>query len=179
MTTPGVPDLYQGTEWWDFSLVDPDNRQPVDFPARAAALADADAADALLHRWRDGRLKQQLIARTLRLRQRLPALFARGRYEPVAFEGAQAERAIGFVRADRQSMLLVVVPRCCASLVDADVPRVLPERWQDTRVRLPAAMTRSRWADALQKRSLQGDALRLSGLLDAWPVALLAADTQA
>ena len=58
LTSPGVPDLYQGTERWDFSLVDPDNRRPVDYPARVAALQDAAPPAALMPHWRDGRVKQ-------------------------------------------------------------------------------------------------------------------------
>ncbi len=179
MTTPGVPDLYQGTDWWDFSLVDPDNRQPVDWTARAAALARSDDAASLMQRWRDGRIKQQLIARTLRLRQRLPNLFARGRYEPLAFEGEHADRVVGFVRADATSTLLVIVPRCCAALVQADAPRVTPERWGDTRVRLPTAMARRDWIDALHEQPIAGEVFRLADLLQTWPVALLTAGRQA
>ncbi len=68
ITSPGVPDLYQGTEYWDFSLVDPDNRRPVDFAARQASLAAGDSPAALLPHWKDGRVKQAVIARALRFR---------------------------------------------------------------------------------------------------------------
>ena len=71
LTAPGVPDLYQGTEFWDFSLVDPDNRRPVDFAPRASTLGDGDL-DALAGTWRDGRIKQALIARVLALRAARP-----------------------------------------------------------------------------------------------------------
>ena len=81
--SPGVPDLYQGTEFWDFSLVDPDNRRPVDFPARAVALSAGEAAaDALAH-WRDGRVKQAVIGRALAFRRRAPGSFPRA---PMALE---------------------------------------------------------------------------------------------
>ena len=63
LTSPGVPDLYQGTEYWDFSLVDPDNRRPVDFAARQASLAAGMAPETLLQDWRDGRVKQAVLAR--------------------------------------------------------------------------------------------------------------------
>src|SRR5262249_12271387 len=75
LTVPGVPDLYQGTEFWDFSLVDPENRRPVDFAERAAALEDGDL-QAKYRRWRDGHIKQAVIARTLRLRAGNTGLFA-------------------------------------------------------------------------------------------------------
>src|SRR6202035_595973 len=88
LTVPGVPDLYQGTEFWDLSLVDPDNRRPVDYDAREAALAKLDEATNepativtdVLATWHDGRIKQLLIARLLRLRADFPDLFAAGAY---------------------------------------------------------------------------------------------------
>ena len=97
LTVPGVPDIYQGTEFWDFSLVDPDNRRPVDFAARAAGLDAAPLADLAAH-WRDGRIKQAVIARTLALRRERPALFADGSYEPIAVRGEHADRVIAFAR---------------------------------------------------------------------------------
>jgi malto-oligosyltrehalose synthase len=109
-TVPGVPDLYQGAEFWDFSLVDPDNRRAVDFAARAAALGDGDLA-ALAAQWRYGRIKQALIARLLALRRRTPELFAEGSYEPVLVEGAAAASMIAFVRRHGEHWLLVAAPR--------------------------------------------------------------------
>src|SRR3546814_9412860 len=76
LTTPGVPDTYQGCEFWDFSLVDPDNRRPVDFVARHSALSATTDDDELLRDWRNGRIKQRLIARLLGLRAEFPEIFA-------------------------------------------------------------------------------------------------------
>jgi (1->4)-alpha-D-glucan 1-alpha-D-glucosylmutase len=173
MTTPGVPDLYQGTELWDQSLVDPDNRRPVDFDARVSALGTSDRVAVLLPQWRDGRIKQQLIVRTLALRQRMPNVFARGRYEPVAVQGEHADRIVAFLRSDRQGSVLVVAPRCSAPLVDANQPRVAAERWGDTTL----AMKRSAsWRDAFDERDLlAGTKLPLSQLLAQWPVGLFVA----
>ena len=95
LTSPGVPDLYQGTEYWDFSLVDPDNRRPVDFAARAASLAEDADPVALLAQWRDGRVKQAVIARALRLRKAAPGLFTHGTYVPLKIEGAGAGSRAG------------------------------------------------------------------------------------
>ncbi|MBF3307258.1 malto-oligosyltrehalose synthase, partial [Pseudomonas aeruginosa] len=78
LTCPGIPDLYQGREDWDFSLVDPDNRRPVDFARHAAALAAPTPFPELLEHWRDGRIKQTLIARVLGLRRMQPGLFRDG-----------------------------------------------------------------------------------------------------
>jgi len=103
MTAPGIPDLYQGSEYWDFSLVDPDNRRPVDFPAREASLAaslasDAPAPDSLMPAWRDGRVKQAVIARVLALRARAPELFTAG----AAAGGGPARRARARLRPHRR-----------------------------------------------------------------------------
>src|SRR5581483_2257215 len=150
MTTPGVPDLYQGTEFWDLSLVDPDNRRRVDFDARIAALQGDAQIESMLAGWRDGRIKQQLIARTLKLRAQLPQLFARGGYEPITATGTHADRIVAFLRRDRDARVLVVVPRCCAPLVEQDRPRVTPERWADTRLPMKGNVA---WRDALDDRA--------------------------
>ena len=89
-TLPGVPDIYQGTEIWDLSLVDPDNRRPVDYAARAAALEDGADPAALLRSWRDGRIKQQVLARLLADRAAAPRLYAEGGYEPLAAQASAA-----------------------------------------------------------------------------------------
>ena len=95
MTVPGMPDFFQGSDFWDFSLVDPDNRRPVDYDMRRAALADhADWAD-LLQTWRDGRIKQAVIRKILGLRRQVPDLFARGDYTPLEVTGGLEERVVG------------------------------------------------------------------------------------
>ena len=97
---PGVPDFYQGTETWDLSLVDPDNRRPVDFASRAAALAanaDADWPDLASH-WTDGQIKLALTHRLLSLRNEMPALFRDGAYEPVEVAGPDRDHILAFRR---------------------------------------------------------------------------------
>ncbi len=132
MTAPGVPDLYQGAELWDLSLVDPDNRRPVDWPRRLAGPPAGPLVELAAH-WRDGRIKQALIARALRLRQRLSPLFEDGDYRPVALEGPLADAMIAFVRRRPESWALVVAPRLALSLPLAphDV-RLVPDGWRDT-----------------------------------------------
>ncbi|WP_339411346.1 malto-oligosyltrehalose synthase [Pseudomonas sp. EA_35y_Pfl2_R5] len=138
LTTPGVPDLYQGCEYWDFSLVDPDNRRPVDFAARMHTLDDAQPLSVLLEHWRDGRIKQWLIQRLLRLRQNRPALFSRGDYRPVAVQGEHIERVLAFIRSHGQEHMLVVVPRLSAGLLDnSPIPLIPAQRWGDTHLLLP------------------------------------------
>lgn len=140
MTSPGVPDLYQGAEFWDFSLVDPDNRQPVDFIARSAALAKTDQSSPndLLTQWQDGRVKQWLIRRTLGLRQLHPALLAQGDYQPLAVEGERAEHLIAFVREHEGNYLLVIAPRLTVPLLgDSELPMIPAAAWGDTSLLLP------------------------------------------
>jgi len=108
----GVPDIYQGTEWWDFSLVDPDNRAPVDFVARAAAL-DGDAEG---DGWRRGEVKQQLLRDLLAVRQRLPELFLRGRYLRPRLAGPLARRLVVQMLAAGDRAVLLAVPRLTAGL---------------------------------------------------------------
>ncbi len=139
LTTPGVPDLYQGTERWDFSLVDPDNRRPVPFERLAADLAtyrDTPLPE-LLTAWRNGRVKQTLIARINALRTARPALFADGDYQPVEASGVHAGRVLAFRRSHETGALAVVVPVLAARLLgDAAAPLIAPEAWGDTAVAL-------------------------------------------
>ncbi|GGL25033.1 malto-oligosyltrehalose synthase [Pseudomonas brenneri] len=149
ITVPGVPDLYQGDEFWDLSLVDPDNRRAVDFSARQRALAAEP--QALLERWRDGHLKQALIAQVLNLRKAHPLLFARGRYEPLEVLGRHAQRVVAFSREYQGQWLLVVVPRCAHALLENSAqPRVDAQVWGDTRVTLPFDATLQNWKGLLQ-----------------------------
>ncbi|NUU38512.1 malto-oligosyltrehalose synthase [Pseudomonas sp. C2B4] len=140
MTVPGVPDLYQGNDFWDFSLVDPDNRRPVDYASRQQALQQKADVPDLLANWRDGRIKQTLIAGTLNLRARHSELFRRGTYQPLEVLGSQAHRVLGFVREHEGKRAIVIVPIRCASLLENSAePRVNAPQWGDTRVRLPFA----------------------------------------
>ena len=123
LTAPGVPDIYQGTELWDLSLVDPDNRRPVDFAQRRALLAelpepDADApGDPPDWRHPDGRAKLYLIRQALRLRAAAPALFAAGDYQPLPVHGPLADHLIAFARVGDGLVLVAVAPRLLAPLV--------------------------------------------------------------
>ncbi|MGH7043963.1 MAG: malto-oligosyltrehalose synthase, partial [Acetobacteraceae bacterium] len=176
LTAPGVPDLYQGTEFWDFSLVDPDNRGPVDFSACAAALEPDVAPGALLAQWHDGRVKQALIARLLGLRARLPELFAHGEYAPLRLAGAHASRALAFARAEQGTAAVVVVSRLAARLPGLDrAPLVAPAAWDDTAVLLPPRLRGRTVVDALGAAPMapSGPRLRLAALLTDLPVAVL------
>lgn len=116
---PGVPDFYQGTEFWDFSLVDPDNRRPVDFDARAAALeslGDHPDWETLTANWRDGRVKLAWTHHLLRLRREHAGLFADGDYRPLAVSGPHRDHVIAFARTRGTEAMIVVVGKVFAPL---------------------------------------------------------------
>jgi malto-oligosyltrehalose synthase len=165
LTMPGVPDLYQGTEFWDFSLVDPDNRCPVDFAARSSAVAEDADLPALLAEWRDGRIKQALIARLLRFRQKHARLFAEGSYEPLAVSGAKAAHLIAFARRLDGEAVIVAVPRLTAGLGAAT-----GAVWQGTEIEMAGAGAE----DLLRPRTIQIDGkVSATALLDDFPLAAL------
>jgi (1->4)-alpha-D-glucan 1-alpha-D-glucosylmutase len=160
LTCPGVPDLYQGSEVWNLTLVDPDNRRPVNYKPRASLLAEIRTAEVsdVLARADEGAPKLWLISRLLDHRRVDPGLFGSTSYSPLATVGAKARHAVGFVR-DR---LLVVVPRLVAGL-GGD--------WADTTVDLPAGD----WRSLLTGEELQGGpGIQVAELMRQFPVAVLA-----
>lgn len=159
LTIPGVPDFFQGSEFWDQSLVDPDNRRPVDFASRIAALQH-DAAPAS---WRTGHVKQTLIHRVLIARRAMPMLFARGDYRPLAVEGPMAAHAVAFARTYGEQTAITIVPRLVLRMLrDDDSITVPAEAWGDTLISLPDDLA-PRW----------GATLRVADTLRDMPVALL------
>jgi len=166
LCVPGVPDLYQGTEGWDLSLVDPDNRRAVDYAQRQRWLDDRRDWPALLHDWADGAVKAQLIARLLRLRAEHPALFAGGSYQPLSGGG---ERVLAFARGDGERQLLVAVTRMAADTGAATLA-VPAKTWGQAA--LPCAP--GRWRDVLEQRDIEhrGRRVALSTLLARSPVAV-------
>ena len=160
LTCPGIPDLYQGTEVWNLSLVDPDNRRPVDYERLAALLAEIRNAgpDDVLARADEGAPKLWLIARLLEHRRVDPELFGSSTYVPLLTAGAKSNHAVGFAR-DR---LLVVVPRLVAGL-GGD--------WADTTIDLPAGGWRSLITGEEQPG---GPGIQVGELMRQFPVAVLA-----
>jgi (1->4)-alpha-D-glucan 1-alpha-D-glucosylmutase len=112
-TMPGVPDFYQGTEFWDLSMVDPDNRRPVDFPARAALLSGLRAPDweALTQNWADGRIKLAWTAQLLKLRTELADVFTSGDYRPLEVSGTHRDHIIAFARRRGKDAAVIAVAR--------------------------------------------------------------------
>jgi (1->4)-alpha-D-glucan 1-alpha-D-glucosylmutase len=134
ITSPGVPDFYQGTEIWDWSLVDPDNRRPVDFAVRKQmleSLEPAPSAEELVESWRDGRIKLHVIRKLLALRRERPELFDSGDYHPVHVEGARRKNTVAFLRRQGDHAMLVVVPRfhLHASAEPAELLDINPTGW--------------------------------------------------
>jgi (1->4)-alpha-D-glucan 1-alpha-D-glucosylmutase len=159
LTAPGVPDVYQGTELWDHSLVDPDNRRPVDFALRRRLLSEVRdmSAQEAWRRIEEGVPKLWLTERALRLRKERPAAFgAEGRYRPLAVTGAHSSRVVAFARGGD---VVTVVPRLTARL----------SSWSDTALSLPEGA----WRSALTGERCARSAT-LADLFDAFPVALLA-----
>jgi malto-oligosyltrehalose synthase len=137
LTVPGVPDIYQGSDRWDFSLVDPDNRSLVDYAPRQAAVAPKSMA-ALMDDWRSGIVKQAIIERVLALRRAQPQLFDRGCYEPLVVEGALSAHVVAFLRRHDDEAVLVIVPRLTKRLLATSDALLLDANlWRDTAIRLP------------------------------------------
>ncbi|OKO85834.1 malto-oligosyltrehalose synthase [Bradyrhizobium sp. AS23.2] len=120
-TLPGIPDFYQGTEFWDLSLVDPDNRRPVDFAARHASLSSLDNPDwsGLIKTWPDGQLKLAWTRHLLKLRNELADVFGQGDYRPLEVRGAHADHVIAFVRRRGRAAAIVLAGRQFAPFTQA------------------------------------------------------------
>ncbi len=168
-TAPGIPDLYQGAEGWDFSLVDPDNRRPVDYARLRTALGEEGDLPASLAAWRSGTVKQAVIARLLALRAQMPALFAQGDYAALDVHGTEAGRTLAFIRQAGGRTLLVAVPlRCGPACIAAGMPLPGPEFWGDTEI-----VAGGEWHNLLTGG--RQNTLRCAELFTAFPAAVLTA----
>jgi (1->4)-alpha-D-glucan 1-alpha-D-glucosylmutase len=168
LTTPGVPDFYQGTELLDLSLVDPDNRRPVDYGRRASLLDELDPLlsspdAAVLRGWADGsdeRLKLYVMTRLLHARKRMAAPFA-GAYQPLAAEGSAAAHVFAYARTGEPDTVAVIVPRFTAVLEAGG-------GFGDTTVTLPGP---GRWHELLSGRHIDSDGtVRMSDVPLPWSV---------
>jgi (1->4)-alpha-D-glucan 1-alpha-D-glucosylmutase len=159
MVAPGVPDFYQGTELWDLSLVDPDNRRPVDFASRSQLLQRArtlSAADALKE-WGSGMPKLWMTARLLAVRrERADDFSAQSKYQPLVAQGSHLGRLLAFRRGEN---LIAIVPRFTMTLAGD---------WDDTRLPLPGGVWRNCFTDQIIQREISP-----GELFQSFPVALL------
>jgi (1->4)-alpha-D-glucan 1-alpha-D-glucosylmutase len=176
LTLPGMPDIYQGAELWDLSLVDPDNRRPVDYDLRSLLLAETmsalernrpEALRGMLEDWRDGRLKLALTAGLLEERRMHPSLFSDGNYEPLNASGCKADHVCAFARTIEERTLIVVAARFPARIEAAG-------DWDETDIPCPPG--RGRWRDLFSGQMIDatpGDRLLVGRLLETLPVAVL------
>jgi (1->4)-alpha-D-glucan 1-alpha-D-glucosylmutase len=182
ITSPGVPDFYQGTELWDLSLVDPDNRRPVDFEKRRAMLAGIREEDDsnidqllgdLLSTREDGRIKLFLVYRALKARRAHREIFQVGAYLPLESAGRFGSHVIAFARRHEQQWAVVIAPRFLSHLVqEGDFPLGRPV-WRDTEVLMPEGAPVA-WRNAVTSEALPaGQALVVGDVLLRFPVALL------
>jgi (1->4)-alpha-D-glucan 1-alpha-D-glucosylmutase len=169
-TIPGVPDTYQGTELWDFSLVDPDNRRPVDYAERERLLGDETDPSLLMASWQTGAIKQRLVRNLLADRAVSPALYDHGDYQPLRTRGNRARHVFAFIRTSGHEHLAVIVPRLLAGLLRDEAPPD-PAVWGDTRVALPEG----RWRDVITGREVEigGDGLEVSELFREIPISVM------
>lgn len=196
-TTPGVPDVYQGTELWTLDVVDPDNRRPVDYSRCKAVLAqlqERDAASgpaalskALLETASDGAVKMYVIWKTLQVRKQYSSVFDHGSYVPLQVEGAQASHVVAFARVQDNNAgpaLIAVVPRLACSLLDGQL--IWPcgaEAWHDTHViavNIPTTWRNVFTGETITAQGTGRDGaphLYLRDLLASFPVALLVSDS--
>jgi len=180
ITAPGVPDFYQGTELWELSLVDPDNRRPVDYGKRRSLLNGIIREDVSwnllkeLHSApQEGNLKLFLIYRALKARKHERELFEKGSYMPLKAEGDLQEHLIAFARQWRDSFAITIVPRFLTDLVKEGEYPVGQEIWGNTLVILPGSAP-FRWTDALTGQEVTGErAIPVGMALKLFPVSLL------
>lgn len=182
ITAPGVPDFYQGTELWDLSLVDPDNRRPIDFDLRQSYLDDLQQriqgdlpsllVDLLAH-YEDGRVKLFLTTQALKARSKYLAVFQQGDYRPLEVQGNLKNHLIAFARSFEGTTAITLAPRFLTGLLQPGEPLSRIE-WQDTTVLLPEGCS-TNWQNAIAQESLRLDEGRLSpgNMLAQFPVALL------
>jgi (1->4)-alpha-D-glucan 1-alpha-D-glucosylmutase len=193
LTSQGVPDIYQGNEIWQFCLVDPDNRRPVDFEKRMGMLAElgrsmadpslppASRLQQLLQNPCDGRVKMYTLWKTLTYRQENPGLFERGSYFALDAVGAGKEHLCAFGRSLGERTLIVAVPRLVARLLNKDATR-MPlggEVWGDTVLTLPENLSNLDFINILTGEEVAGQGKRpgiyAANLFSLFPLALLAA----
>jgi (1->4)-alpha-D-glucan 1-alpha-D-glucosylmutase len=161
LTSPGVPDIYQGQELFDFSLVDPDNRRVVDFARAETCLEELERREAspelcreLLAQWTDGRLKLWTTHRALRMRGEARDLFRHGDYTALGVEGERREHVVAFVRRYEQSVALVAVPRLNFTMLNGEPRLARAEDWGATRLRLPQEFCGRRFQNVLTGESV-------------------------
>jgi (1->4)-alpha-D-glucan 1-alpha-D-glucosylmutase len=174
---PGVPDFYQGTEFWDLSLVDPDNRRPVDFSARAAALQEvARNPDwpALARDWHDGRIKLALTHRVMAIRRQFETIFTQGSYRPLEVTGPHKEEVLAFARLHGRKAIIVVAGRLFGRVTDGGRLWPAATEWEGITLSVEGFSALRRLLAA--GKSAVGPLPSIDELFHCLPVAILAAE---
>jgi (1->4)-alpha-D-glucan 1-alpha-D-glucosylmutase len=173
LTSPGMPDIYQGNEIWDFSLVDPDNRRPVDYKLRREMLSTLGKVkpEELLASWTDGRIKLFLTQRVLRLRRDQPRLFQQGNYLPLIVTGTFADSVVSFARQLDQQWAIIIAPRVTSRVGFPPIG----DKWQETVLDLPEGLelANARNIFTLDGVQFDGRKLMLRDALAALPFAVI------
>ncbi|MUG94315.1 malto-oligosyltrehalose synthase [Scytonema sp. UIC 10036] len=186
ITSPGIPDFYQGTELWDFSLVDPDNRRPVDFETRQSYLKTIQEQtktdilkliEQLLSTKEDARIKLFLIVQALKARTENIDVFNAGNYLPLEVSGQFQEHIVAFARSHRHKTIITIAPRFFTRLIQPGEYPLGQQVWQDTSLKLPSG-TPSAWKDAITGQTVQAsDTILVGETLKHFPVALLVSES--
>jgi (1->4)-alpha-D-glucan 1-alpha-D-glucosylmutase len=187
-TSPGTPDLYQGDELWEFSLVDPDNRRPVDFQLRQALLNDVilrfESEDKVRQEFlrelvdspEDGRIKLHTIRTALSARRSYPQLFSETHYVPLQIEGSSSNHVVAYARVAGDQAAVVAVPRLTISRVASwGHPPIGESVWSDTVIKLPDTLRNLTWHSVLTGEHISGTDpgfLRVCDLLRNFPAAI-------
>jgi (1->4)-alpha-D-glucan 1-alpha-D-glucosylmutase len=171
-TLPGVPDCYQGTEFWDLSLVDPDNRGAVDFATRIRALEQPRPPTGLLPQWRDGRVKQAVLSILLHLRNHRPTLFESGTYQPLQTRGSRSANVLAFARGNGEEAIVVALPLRCAAAC-AEQPLPAGEFWEDTEIVLPQSLQGRGWQSLFGGNGCVAEWAHCATLFANFPAAVL------
>jgi len=172
LTVPGVPDIYQGNEISDFSLVDPDNRRAVDYQRRRQMLESLSGTspEELLRQWPDGRIKLLLTQRLLRFRRENAALFRYGAYLPLAVTGTLADCCVAFAREHEGKWIVVVVPRLSSRVGFPPIG----EKWKETAVELPESIPRESSVELFSGRAFETQgSLRVADGMSVLPFAVI------
>ena len=187
ITSPGVPDIYQGTEFWDLSFVDPDNRRPVDYAERRRCLEELRGTEAknragllrdLLSSWPDGRIKLYLMHKLLDFRRAHQELFAKGAYVPLEVTGASSQAVCAFARQKDQAWAVALAPRLIGNAIYNGIAPLGGEFWNSTAVSFDGEMP-TQWLNIITGERLEStpsgstQALSLSRVFSHFPVALL------
>ena len=188
LTSPGIPDIYQGNEIWDFSLVDPDNRKQIDYTNREYLLKGMidkkeeqylELLQQFIHHPEDGRLKLFITLKTLQIRKKLDQLFFEGSYRPLASQGDKKNNIVSFTRSIGNKTVIVIAGRFFTFLMNNDEPKIQSNIWQNTQLILPPELSKCKFRHLFTGELITPNhdekqpILQLSEVLHVIPLALL------